>query len=125
MVNKSRKLGWIASGVLAAGLFAASSPAEAQVVRHGFAPRVGRFRASRAFIPRVRYSRFYRPYYYAASPYYYYDDYYYAASPYYYPSYNWGYYARPYYYGRPYVSFSVGRGFGPRFGFRGHFRGRW
>jgi hypothetical protein len=121
MVNKTRKLGWIASGVLAGALLAAASPAQAQIVHRGFAPRVGRFRASRAFIPRVRYSRFYRPYYYAASPYYYYDDYSYAASPYYYPSYNWGYYARPYYYGRPYVSFSVR----PRVGFRGHFRGRW
>ena len=120
MVNKSRTLGWVASGVLAAALFAAASPAQAQVVHRGFGPRVSRLRASRAFYPRVRYSRFYRPYYYAASPYYY-DDYYYAASPYYYPSYYSGYYARPYYYGRPYVSFSVGRGFG----FRGHFRGRW
>ena len=91
MVNKSRKLGWIASGILTAALFAAASPAQAQVVHRGFAPRVSRFRASRAFYPRVRYSRFYRPYYY----------------------------------GGPYVSFSVGRGFGPRFGFRGHLRGRW
>jgi hypothetical protein len=124
MVHKSRKIGWIASGVLAASLFAAASPAEAQVVHRGFAPRVSRFRASRAFYPRARYSRFYRPYYYAARPYYY-DDYYYAARPYYYPSYYSGYYARPYYYGGPYVSFSVGRGFGPRVGFRGHFRGRW
>ena len=114
MVNKTRKIGWIASGVLAASLFAAASPAQAQV-RRGFGPRVSHFRTSRAFVPRVRYSRFYRPYYYAASPYYY-DDYYYAARPYY-----SGYYARPYYYGRPYVSFRVG----PRVGFRGHFRGRW
>jgi hypothetical protein len=108
MVRKSRKLGWLASGILAAALFAAASPAQAQIVHRGFAPRV-----------RVRYSRFYRPYYYAARPYYYY-----AASPYYYPYYPYyypGYYARPYYYGGPYVSFSVG----PRFGFRGHFRGRW
>ena len=119
MVPKSRKIGWIASGILAASLFAAACPAQAQIVHRGFAPRVSRFRASRAFYPRVRYSRFYRPYYYAASPYY--DDYYYAARPYYYPSYYSGYYARPYYYGRPYVSFSVG----PRVGFRGHFRGRW
>jgi hypothetical protein len=121
MLNKSKKLGWIASGVLAAALFAAASPAQAQVIHRGFAPRVSRFRTTRAFYPRVRYSRFYRPYYYAASPYYSYDDYYYAARPYYYS----GYYARPYYYAGPYVSFSVGRGFGPRFGFRGHFRGRW
>lgn len=118
MVNKNRKLGWIASGVLAAALFAAASPAQAQIVhRRGFAPGV---RVSRGFYPRVRYSRFYRPYYYAASPYYYYDDYYYAR-PYYSPYYYSGYYAHPYYYGGPYVSFNVG----PRFGFRGHFRGRW
>jgi len=107
MVPKSRKLGWLASGILAAALFAAASPAQAQIVHRGFAPRV-----------RVRYSRFYRPYY-VGRPYYYY-----AASPYYYPYYPYyysGYYARPYYYGGPYVSFSVG----PRIGFRGHFRGRW
>ena len=125
MVNKTRKFGWIASGILAAALFAAASPAQAQIVHRGFAPRVSRFRASRAFFPRVRYSRFYRPYAYAYASPYYYDDYYYAASPYYYPYYYSGYYARPYYYGRPFVSFSVGRGFGPRVGFRGHFRGRW
>jgi hypothetical protein len=116
MLNKSRKLGWIASGVLAAGLFAAAAPAQGQVVRRGFAPRVSRFRATRAFYPRVRDSRFYRPYYYAASPYYY-NDYYYAPRPYYYS----GYYPGQYYYGGSYVSFSVG----PRVGFRGHFRGRW
>ena len=116
MVSKSRKLGWIASGVLAAALFAAASPAQAQIVHRGFAPRVSRFHASRAFFPRVRYSRFYRPYAYAYASPYYYDDYYYAASPYYYPG--------PYVYARPYFSFGV-RSFGHRAFFRGHFRGRW
>ena len=80
MVPKSRKIGWIASGILAASLFAAASPAEAQVVHRGFAPRVSRFRASRAFYPRARYSRFYRPYYYAPPPAYYYPP------PAYYPA---------------------------------------
>ena len=110
MFPKSRKLGWIASGVFAATLFTAAAPAQA-LIRRGFGPRVRVRVAARPYYPGVRY---YRPYYYAASPYYY-DDYYYAARPYYYPSYYSGYYARPY------VSFRVG----PRFGFRGHFRGRW
>jgi hypothetical protein len=125
MVNKSRKLGWIASGVLAAALFAAASPAQAWdgFVRRGFAPRVGRFHTSRVFFPRARFSRFYRPYAYAYASPYYYDDYYYAAGPYYYGSPY--YYAGPYVYARPYVSFGVRRSFGHRAVFRGHFRGRW
>jgi hypothetical protein len=141
MDTKSRSLRWIASGIFAAAVFAAASPAQARDGwgRHGFAPRarVSRF-VGRAF-PHVRYSRFYRPYfygapyYYAASPYYYDDD------PYYYASSHYYYYGSPYYYPRPYFSvgvrsfgvrsFGVRRGFGRAFGprvvvGRGHFRGR-